>query len=243
MTTGRVLLLAVGCLGAVCMTPLGALGQTSTERAERLVAADSTRYELRWQAAREYSRAFMLEPDREERLRLAHRALDHARAAASLDSLGIEGRYRMAVAYGQLADVEEGRTRVRVTKASWDEAGWVLAVDSLHAGAHHIRGRINAGVQRVSPIVRLLARLLLGADAIAQTSWEGAIHHLEKAAQLEPGTPMHHFDLAQVYRDRDRPDDMRPALEAAAAASGSAHPELDEEYRARAREMLGSGPR
>jgi len=215
--------------------------QTPSERTalfELWIEGDSALYDLRWQAAREYSRAFELETDETQRRRIGYRAREHARAAITLDSVGIEGHYRLAVASGQLADIEEGRTRVRLAKESWDEAGWVLQADSLHAGAHYIRGRINAGVQRVSPFVRFLARIILGADAIAGTSWEAAIHHLERAAELEPETPMHHFELAQAYRDRKRPDATRRALEAAVAAAGSGNPAVDEGYRRRARALL-----
>jgi hypothetical protein len=205
---------------------------------ESWIEADSARYDLRWQAAREYSRIFMLETDQTERRRLGTRAHEHARAATVLEPQGIEGHYRLAVASGQLADVDGGRAKIRWAKESWDESGWVLEADSLHAGAQFIRGRIHAGVQRTSPILRFLARVVLGADALAQTSWEGAIHHLERAAALEPDTPMHHFELAQAYRDRKRAEEMRQALQAAVAASGSGNPEVDEEYRRRARAEL-----
>ena len=208
---------------------------------EEWIRADSVNYTLRWQAAREYSRAILLEPQEEERRRLGYRAREHARAATGLEPQGIEGHYRLAVASGQLTDLVGGRTKIRMAKESWDESGWVLAADSGHAGAHFIRGRINAGVQRTSPILRFLARVVLGADAIAGTSWEAAIRHFETAAALEPQTPMHHFELARAYRDRKRTDAMKRSLEAALAAAGSGNEEADEEYRRQARAELAEG--
>ncbi len=215
--------------------------QAPSERAallETWIEGEPARYDLRLQAAHEYSRAFELETDEARRRELGYRAREHARAAAFLDPVGIEAHYWLAAASGQLADIEGGRTKIRLVEESWDEAGWVLRADSLHVGAHFVRGRINAGVQRASAFLRFLARVLLGADAIAETSWEAAIHHLEKAAELEPETPMHHFELARAYKDRERPDEMRRALEAAVAAAGSGNPEVDEGYRIRARALL-----
>jgi tetratricopeptide (TPR) repeat protein len=216
---------------------------TPVERAsslEEAIERDSARYDLRWQAAREYTRA-AIEMDIGARKEFGYRARDHARAAISLDSAGVDGHYWLAVSAGLLADMEGGRSSIRLAAESWDEAEWVLQSDSLHAGAHHVRGRINAAVQRISSFQRFLARVLLGAETVSKTSWEGAIYHLERAAALEPQTPMHHFELAMAYRDRDRPDDMRAALEATTRAAGSGNPVVDEGYRRRARDLLDEG--
>jgi len=156
---------------------------------EGVLEEDSANYALRWQAARYYTRAAAIDQRPEAQMTFGYRGREHARIAIALDSTGVEGHYWHSVASGFLADLEGGRTSVRLAGESWDEAGWVLAVDSLHAGAHHVRGRINAAVQRVGSLLRFLARLLLGADEVGKTSWEAAIHHLERAAELDPGVP------------------------------------------------------
>ena len=189
-------------------------------------------------AAELYATAFLLETDSDQQLILAYRSRDHATGALDLDSANVEARYWLAAAAGMAADVEGGRAKVRLVAAAWDETGRVLEADSTHAGAHHLRGRINAGVQRTGPILRFLARTLLGAATVNQTSWEGAVHHLERAAILDPEVPLYHYDLAMVYGDLGRIPEMTAALERAAQAPGHTHPSLDSAHRRWAQEAL-----
>lgn len=194
--------------------------------------------DLRVMAAELYGTAFFLEADPDQRRALAYRSRDHATGALALDSANVEARYWWAAAAGMAGDVEGGRTKVRLVAEAWDEAGRVLEADSTHAGAHHLRGRINAGVQRTSAILRFIARTLLGAETVSQTSWEGAVHHLERAATLDPEVPLYHYDLALVYGDLGRVPEMRAALQRAAGARGHTHPVLDAAHRRRAEQAL-----
>lgn len=205
---------------------------------ERWIESDSTRYDLRWRAAREHTAAGLLEAEPEAGERRGYRALHHATRAVALDPSGPEGHYWLALSAGLLADLTGGRTSVRMAERSWREAGWLLQADSLHAGAHHVRGRVQAALQRVNPFLRLLARVLVGAEILAETSWEGAEYHLKRATELSPETPMYHFELALAYRDQDKREEMWAAVAAAIQASGSDTPEVDAYYKKRARQFL-----
>jgi tetratricopeptide (TPR) repeat protein len=191
-------------------------------------------------AAELYATAFLLETDPGQRRILAYRSREYANDALALDSANVEARYWSAAAAGMAAEVEEGGTKIRLVAEAWDGAGAVLEADPTHAGAHHLRGRINAGVRRTSAILRFIARTLLGAATVNQTSWEGAVHHLERAAALDPDVPLYHFDLAMVYEDLDRVPEMRTALERAIAAPGHTHPSLDAAHRRAAEEALAA---
>ena len=204
---------------------------------EDILASDPARYDARWQAAREYMTLYALESEEDQKREIAGKARGHALAATVLEAGLVEGHYWLAVASGGLADIEGGRTKIRYAEESWFEATWVLAADSTHAGAHHVKGRIHAGVRRANPIMRFLARILLGADALDSTSWEMAEYHLERAARLEP-TPKHIFELALLYGDTDRP--AKKHTELLRARDAEAPTPLDEQYIERAKRLLDS---
>jgi len=202
---------------------------------ESRVEADSSDAEAHGSLAREYSTMASVEPDRELARSLAYAARSHGQAARSLAPDSPEARYWLAVASGLAADVESGRTRIRLAEEAFSEAGWVLERDSLHAGAHFLRGRIHAAVMRLSSVTRFLARLLLGGDVLDEASWTEAEEHLSRAAAIED-VPMHHFSLANLYRDTGRDELIIPELERALRAPGSRP--VDELYRERARVEL-----
>ncbi len=214
---------------------------TVARETEDAIRRDSSDLSLRLRAAEAYTLAALLEPDPDRQREVAYAGRTHAMAAVALDSAGVEGRYWWAVSAGIAADREGGRTQVRLAAESWDQAGWVLSADSLHAGAHHVRGRINSSVQRINPFVRFIARVVLGAARLRETSWEAATYHLERAVELDPVVPLFHWDLAMVYCHLDRADDMRRALRDATQAPGRSHPALDEGHRVRAAQTLASG--
>lgn len=208
--------------------------------AEPPVAGDPpTRYDLHWQAAREGVNLGAAEADKETRKEVLRRSLEQAQGAKDLDPDGIDGRYWLAVASGLLAEDEGGRTKIRLAEQAWDESGWILAVDSLHAGAHHLQGRLHAAVMRLNPATRLLARTLLGGEVLGQASWAGAEYHLAKAAELAPQDAVNHLELGKAYRDLGRPQDAREAFLRAVAT----HPRrpADRKHIRQAEAALASG--
>lgn len=159
-----------------------------------------------------------------------------ARAAVEADPEGVEGHYWRAASAGLLADVEGGRTRIAYAEEAWRASSRALELDSLHAGAHHVQGRLHAAVMRLNWVTRTLAGRLLGAALLREASWEEAERHLSLAAELAPGEAIHHLELGILYRDRGRADEARRALRAAMDA-----PEChaaDRTYRERAARLL-----
>jgi len=162
-----------------------------------------------------------------------------ATAAVELRPGAVEGHYWLAVSAGLLADVEGGRSKIRFAEEAWLESEEVLALDSLHAGAHHIQGRLHAAVMRLSWLTRVLARHLLGADVIGRASWDEAVRHLRLAAELAPQEPVYHLELGMAYRDLGREEEARRAFEATLAAP-TLRP-ADDAYKARAARLVAEG--
>ncbi len=206
---------------------------------EEQLAVDPDDYELRWRAAQDYAQVGLTEPNSEMQEQLWRRAYDHATTAKTVSPDGLEGRYWLAVVAGLIADVTGGRTKVRMGDVAYRESAGVLEVDSLHAGAHYLQGRVHASVMRLNSVMRFIAKLLVGGEALGNASWEQAEFHLRRAAELEPQLAMHHLQLALAYESMGMPEQMRGALLDAVAASLSTP--YQDEYKARARRLLDRG--
>jgi tetratricopeptide (TPR) repeat protein len=206
------------------------------ETAARELPSDYARL---WEAARAGAALGAALGDTEEARKVLRSAIGLAGAAAALVPDGVEGHYWVAASAGLLADVEGGRTKIRAAERAWQESERVLALDSLHAGAHHIQGRLNAAVMRLSWVKRTLAKHLLGAELLGRASWEEAERHLRLASELAPEEPVHHLELGVAYADLGRMEDARRAFEA--TLSAPSHRAADEAYKMRALELL-AGP-
>lgn len=183
---------------------------------EQRVLTTPQSYAALWEAAEAGAVLGAAQDDRDTRMEIVRRARGYAQEAKAANPQGIEGRYWLAVTSGLLADDEGGRTRIRLAEEAWSEATWVLAVDSAHAGAHHLLGRIHAAVMRLNPVTRFLARTLLGGEVLGRASWERAEYHLKSAAELAPGDAVNHLELGMAYRDLGRRDEAVEAFRRAA---------------------------
>jgi tetratricopeptide (TPR) repeat protein len=194
-------------------------------------------YRRLWETARTGATTAAALGDSDEGRAMLLGARRLANAAVELRPDGVGGHYWLAVSAGLLADVNGGRSKIRFAEEAWRESERVLALDSLHAGAHHIQGRLHAGVMRLSWLTRTLAVHLLGADLLGEASWDEAVRHLRLAAELAPEEAVYHLELGVAYRDLGREEEAKRAFEAAMAAP-TLRP-ADDAYKARARRLLG----
>jgi tetratricopeptide (TPR) repeat protein len=176
---------------------------------EEILASDSTSYEALWKSAREAVSLGMLAADSDDQERRYAQAESFARTAIRVNPADAQGHHWLAVALGRQALNEGPRTKVRLAGEIRREALAALAIDSLHAGAHHVMGQWHAEVMRLSGFSRFVARRLLGADAFEEASWDEARRQLERATQLAPGMLIHHLELARIYLDSGHPDGAR----------------------------------
>lgn len=174
-----------------------------------------------------------------ERMALLDQALVAARRAVATDSTDGEAHYWVAAAVGLQADMEGGRTKIRLAEEAWAAASRALEMEPDHAGAHHIHGRLHASVMRLPWVTRTLARHLLGADVLGEASWERAEYHLARAAALAPDDAVNHLELGLTLRDRGRVEEARAAFQRALDVPGDRP--VDRAPRARARALLEEG--
>jgi tetratricopeptide (TPR) repeat protein len=175
------------------------------------IAADSSSEEAYWKASRTLVDLGEYEPDKDKQKDLYAEAKDDATKAVAMKPTDPEAHFSVARAVGRVALSVGKKERVRFAKDVRTEALECLRLDSVHAGANHVMGRWNAEIMRLSGFSRFMAKNFLGGDVFGTASWAEAVRYMERAVQLDPNRITHHLDLAEVYRDRDKPGDMDKA--------------------------------
>lgn len=128
------------------------------------------------------------------------------------DSTDPEAHFMLAQALGRLSRTRGGRERVRFAREIYDAAATALALDSTHAGAHHVLGAWHAEIMRLSGLTKFFARTFLGAGFMSRASWDSAVVHLRRSVELDPDYLFHRLELALVYVDREQYDAAREQL-------------------------------
>lgn len=175
------------------------------------------------------------EPDGERAKKLLREAEEEARHASEAAPDDVGRRFALAVVLGLRADREGGRTKVKAAAELHRQLVRILEQDPEHARARHLLGRLHAGVCRMSSVVRWIATRLLGGGALSEASWEEAERNLAFAEQHAPEVPDHHLQLANLYRDTDRPELALVEVEHALALPVTSS--MDEAVRAEALDL------
>jgi tetratricopeptide (TPR) repeat protein len=177
---------------------------------------DSMNYDANWRGAMmlltlgEQLPQRTKNPERDSLYALAER---YAGRAVASNPSGADGHFALAAAMGQASLTMGKKERIRRASLVRRSALRALAIEPKHDGAHHILGRWNAEIMRTSGLSRFFAKKFLGAGVFNQASWERAIYHMEKAAELDPGRIYHQLELARIYADRKRYSDAEERLE------------------------------
>ena len=122
-----------------------------------------------------------------------------ARRAIAADSGRADGFYWLAASLGRQALRASLKVAPGLARGTNDAAHRALAIDSLHAGAHDVLGKLNSEVRNLSAVVRFIAGRMLGVSIARETSWEAAELHLKRAIQLDSMVILYRADLAQLY--------------------------------------------
>ncbi|MEX2466880.1 MAG: hypothetical protein WD995_08210 [Gemmatimonadota bacterium] len=208
----------------------------SFELLEEHLAVVPDDYEVLWRAARAAVLLGVAEEGSRPQNAWLDPAMDLAHRAVALRPDGIDGRYWRGAAHGRRAMNASPGYATELAQQVWDDAHAVLEIDSLHGGAHNLLGKLSYEVMSLSRFERAVGRLFMGNEALSSANWELAERHLETAATSWPDLVLFQFDLAQLYRKRDRKDDAlaayRRVLELPAV-----HP-TDVDVQEQARELL-----
>lgn len=153
------------------------------------------------------------DPDPDSAKAWLHRSITYGEGAQALDSAGEQGRYVTLAARGRLALVSGPVESAHLGREVEREALALLAIDSLHAGAHNALGKLYFEVARRSRFERFIARGWLGGDLIHHATWKAAEYHLRRAVELEPTRNFYHLDLGALLLARGRLDEARNELE------------------------------
>ncbi|NNF26139.1 MAG: hypothetical protein HKN73_02805 [Gemmatimonadetes bacterium] len=169
--------------------------------------------------------AALVQSEQEEREVLLHQAdslADHRIMAHPADA---DALYWRAVTAGLLAETAGAREKIRLGTRSMESAEAALAADSTHGGAHHVLGRIHAGVKRLGWFTRLIGGRLGMGPLLEAASWEDAEFHLRRARTLEPENITFRLEYGVTLRDMGR--DRDAAVELAELLTRSAEAPLE----------------
>jgi tetratricopeptide (TPR) repeat protein len=117
------------------------------------------------------------------------------------------------VVLGLRADHEGGASKVKAASRMYDQLRAILVIAPDHIGAHHLLGRLQAGVMRMDRVTRWIATNVLGGGVLRGASWDDAERNLTFAVRHAPSIPDYHFELAHLYEDTGRPDLARREAE------------------------------
>jgi tetratricopeptide (TPR) repeat protein len=162
--------------------------------------------------------------------------MEYSERAVAAEPGGVDGTYWHGVAVGRRAMNASPGYAVELAQVSYEDAHAILAVDSLHGGAHNMLGKLNYEIMSLSRIKRGVARTFMSNPALDDTSWENAEYHLTRAVEVWPEFVLFHFDLAQFYRKRGRRDEAIAAFRRAIELP-AVHP-TDHSLQQQAREIL-----
>ena len=209
---------------------------TALAQYESALAADSMHYEALWKASRTAVDLAEYESNARQKQALFEKAEQLARRAVAANPDDAEGHFAMGRALGRVALTKGARDRVKYATGVRTSALRALELDPEHPGAHHVLGRWNAEVRRLSGFERFFAKNLLGGKVLDEASWAQARDHLERAVAVDPDRLVHHLGLAEIYLDIDEETKARDHLQI--VVSGPVQDYNDPHYKREAAALL-----
>lgn len=159
-------------------------------------------YKAQWRAARAGLVLGVIEEDRERTDRWLRIAVDHALKAVDLEPNDLDAMAWLAATKGRLAqDIAGAGEQIRLAQDVWDLTHEILAIDSEHALANGILGKLNQEVRSLSGFERFIAGTFMGGgDPIKHSSWDNSERYLLRALESEAATVLFYLDLGDTYR-------------------------------------------
>ena len=208
----------------------------SFELLEGFLDADPDDYEVLWRSARAAVILGVGQEGSREQNRWLDPAMELASRAVEVDPAGIDGLYWRGAAHGRRAMNASPGYATELAQRVYDDAHAILEMDPAHGGAHNLLGKLSYEVMSLSRFERTMGRFFMGNEALSNASWELAEEHLRAAAESWPDLVLFQFDLAQLYRKRDRDEEAREVYRRVIDLP-AVHP-LDLDLQVQAREAL-----
>jgi tetratricopeptide (TPR) repeat protein len=200
--------------------------------ADALAACDSllsrspNDFDVLWRASRAALALGILSDRQDAQNPMYLRAEALARRAIQRNAERAEGYYWLAAAMGRRALHADLRTTARLASEVAESATRALAIDSTHAGAHDVMGKLHSEVRKLPYVVRFIAGQLLGISVVRLSSWELAEQHLRRAVALDSTSILYRVDLAQMYLRTRRAEKAEPLLREALAMRRQQPPDV-----------------
>lgn len=126
----------------------------------------------------------------------------------------VDSQFMVAAILGARAEVEGGRSKIRVADELLGQLEVVFALQPEHPGALHLLGRLNASVMRLDRVTRFVATHVMGRDRLGSASWQAAEGLFLRAISHEPCLTDHRLQLARAYADQGKRREARAQLQA-----------------------------
>jgi tetratricopeptide (TPR) repeat protein len=184
---------------------------------QKAIEASPKSYEALWKGARTAIDMGTPVADAGRRNALFTTAEQYARRSIAVNPGDVEGHFVLAWALGKTALSQSARGRVKYATEIRAQALECLKLNPAHAGCLHVMGVWNAEVMRLSGIVRLIARSVLGGGVFGKASWKEAVRYMEAAVASEPQRVVHRLDMGEIYRDSGNSAKAKAQFEAGLA--------------------------
>ncbi|HUP20213.1 MAG TPA: tetratricopeptide repeat protein [Gemmatimonadota bacterium] len=157
-----------------------------------------------------------------------------ARRAVAADAGDARAQATLAAAVGKLALHRGGRRKVELAREVHETAARAIALDPADFGGFAVLGVWNREVATLNPILRALARTLLGGLPDASVGRSQAL--LERAVRIEPGAIPLRYELARTLVETGQ--EARARAELRRALELTPREGLDRVYQEKARLLL-----
>jgi tetratricopeptide (TPR) repeat protein len=194
---------------------------------------DPNNYEVKWRIARAYTRIGKNAPKKEKEANYK-KAMGFANQAVAIDSTGVEGHFRLAVAKGRLALFKGGKEKIRLSKDVKAEIDIVKQLDPNYHLAYHVIGLWHRGIANLSWVLKAFAKVIYG--GVPEASNQEAVANLRKAVELRPDYVQHHVELGKTYVEVKDYEKARKEFEKALELPSVE--EDDDEAKEEAKELL-----
>lgn len=186
--------------------------------------------------ARQYRHLMSDASNKEEKLKLANKALSYSQRAAAAGPNDSAAQLDPAITYGKMTLLLGKKEQVANCRKIRESAERAIKLDPSNDLAWHVLGRWHMVVADVGVVSRTLGGLIYG--SLPATTNEDAVNCFRKAIELNPNRLMHYVELGETYAHMGRAADAKRMINK--GLSMPCEDKDDPEMKRRGRETLAS---